>query len=921
MSESKWDIQLSTTEKNKIVELNLRQNNQNSEIVRVQLIKKMIPYDLTALKVFFVTHFNGKDNLKIPIQKAATIIDAKEGIFEFVFDQDCMQRPGRQEAYFEIYDFDKYLDTTQNFTYEIVSSSRQMKADFTPWIGTWVAAEEMLDEGTAKVLNDKTEKLELEKANVVDVDEQLRQQRQDTDNKLEKKTDNLLFVAMTEDLQRQIESTQAGMIGSYNSEEELKLAHPNGAKGYAIVWLIESGDKKPYMYTYKNGGWVKGGPANPNVLPDNSIQTVKYQNKSITAGKTNFMIDSDNLFNRDMLVENHMWLNDARTGTPNTNYSYLPEINIKSGQSICLNDSNNNLIPIRYVAAFDSVGSLLKNSGGQNFNGVYTAGSGVYKIVISILNNYVPRQLMLSYGTTPKKFKPFEINFDNNVVLSEKMKEDITNNLITPKYLLESLEGFVNQIDKASKIESKYISGYNVDGSPGPDMLNSNDTDIYKIKYPDVEKGKIRIFFKNVGKGQQVFLTDENDKYITMSNVNNFPTWNRKGWTIKPLENYFEIDLEDVSKEERYVYVCIFKRDSEMMYAGIDGKTYLNQLLFSTEETDTEILLPDFYPVVANNDAYIYFDQALHSEKVKSCYLNTPMWSNKNNSGTFNTSIKTDQNEIREVSAQLNNKTIKNITNIISVPENAGSNQTKKVLIVGESTTDTEKSIDYIPEVRKRFENDGMKVELVGTRGIGLDKHEGRSGWGVGALRFLESRGSVQNPFYNPVKKDFDFGYYLLQNPDAANLDYFILRFGINDPNRFVEELTTSSFVDHYNFIRNDVLKHNSKVKFIFEVTMSMARTPKSITHGSRREIMKRNKKILETYQGREPEGIYVSSAYLNVDPINDYPTREVPINIYSDKQELEVIDATHPAKSGQQKQADVTYWMLKYIAWKEEIQ
>ncbi|MGL4645493.1 MAG: BppU family phage baseplate upper protein, partial [Vagococcus fluvialis] len=250
MTEPKWELTLSTTEKNNIGLIKPRKNNENSEVMKVKLIKNSKPYDLTALKVFFVTHFSGRNNLKVPVQKEATVINAEEGIFEFTLDEDCMQKVGRQEAYFEIYDYDKFLDATQSFTYEIISSSRQMKADFTPYITTWEEAEKMLDEGTAKVLNDKTEKLELQKANVVDVNEQLRKQRQETDNKLEKKTDNETFVAITADMQRQIKNTQSGMVGEYNSESELRAAYPNGAKGYAVVWHTESGTKVGYSYTY-----------------------------------------------------------------------------------------------------------------------------------------------------------------------------------------------------------------------------------------------------------------------------------------------------------------------------------------------------------------------------------------------------------------------------------------------------------------------------------------------------------------------------------------------------------------------------------------------------------------------------------------------------------------------------------------------
>ncbi|WNF91363.1 BppU family phage baseplate upper protein [Vagococcus fluvialis] len=99
--------------------------------------------------------------------------------------------------------------------------------------------------------------------------------KQETDNKLEKKTNNDTFVAITSDMQRQIESTQSGMLGIYNSEAELNASYPNGEKGYAIVWFNENGQKVGYTYTYKNNKWAKGnvwngiGLARDSVAPSN----------------------------------------------------------------------------------------------------------------------------------------------------------------------------------------------------------------------------------------------------------------------------------------------------------------------------------------------------------------------------------------------------------------------------------------------------------------------------------------------------------------------------------------------------------------------------------------------------------------------------------------------------------------------------
>ena len=116
---SKWAGTLSTTEPyNHLGLLKVRQGNENSEIFEFNIIENGLPYDLSGYRVFFCTHFDPY----ISVEKNAEIIDAKKGVIRFVMDDDCMQKTGQQEGYFEIYKEDVFLDATQNFTYTIQTS-------------------------------------------------------------------------------------------------------------------------------------------------------------------------------------------------------------------------------------------------------------------------------------------------------------------------------------------------------------------------------------------------------------------------------------------------------------------------------------------------------------------------------------------------------------------------------------------------------------------------------------------------------------------------------------------------------------------------------------------------------------------------------------------------------------------------------
>lgn len=274
MTEEKWLATLSTTEPyNNIGLIKLRRNNENSEVMRVRLTKNSKLYDLTALKVFFVTHFIGKDSLNVPVQKEATIINAKEGIVEFIFDQDCMQKVGRQEAYFEIYDYDKFLDATQNFTYEIISSSRDVKADFSPYIETWEILEKLLGDKPVFALQQQIEELKLKKVETFYFEEVISDIVKDLANKADNNstTEELKKKANKEDvsnqiieLEKQIANAQSGIIGVYKTETELKDAHPGGKKGFAIV--LKADGTQDYAYTWNGKEWKRGWPVSENQM-------------------------------------------------------------------------------------------------------------------------------------------------------------------------------------------------------------------------------------------------------------------------------------------------------------------------------------------------------------------------------------------------------------------------------------------------------------------------------------------------------------------------------------------------------------------------------------------------------------------------------------------------------------------------------
>lgn len=99
------------------------------------------------------------------------------------------------------------------------------------------------------------------------------------------------------------------------------------------------------------------------------------------------------------------------------------------------------------------------------------------------------------------------------------------------------------------------------------------------------------------------------------------------------------------------------------------------------------------------------------------------------------------------------------------------------VLLLGDSTIEQ----GYIgQDLINEFTSRGKTVTLLGTRGSGSNKNEGRSGWSARRYCSVESSGGVTNPFYNPTTQAFDFSYYM-GNQGYASVDFVVIQLGIND--------------------------------------------------------------------------------------------------------------------------------------------
>ncbi|HBI1771296.1 TPA: phage baseplate upper protein [Enterococcus faecalis] len=145
----KWQATLSTNEPyNYVGIINVRQGNKNTEKLEVNIVENALPLDLTNCKVFFESVISNK----YPIQRPATVIDARSGIIQYTFDEYSMQSLHRQEAYFTIYNGEELIGSTQNFSYFVIKAASKTEGEMWSY---WQSIEDLIADMTAFINENK----------------------------------------------------------------------------------------------------------------------------------------------------------------------------------------------------------------------------------------------------------------------------------------------------------------------------------------------------------------------------------------------------------------------------------------------------------------------------------------------------------------------------------------------------------------------------------------------------------------------------------------------------------------------------------------------------------------------------------------------------------------------------------------------
>ena len=385
--------------------------------------------------------------------------------------------------------------------------------------------------------------------------------------------------------------------------------------------------------------------------------------------------------------------------------------------------------------------------------------------------------------------------------------------------------------------------------------------------------------------------------------------------------NYPNTEVISIQKDDIEISLLInWKKVKDNWFELPMKSTLLSKFVIEEKstneiETNIEIITPSKVCVTTGRELNIYYDNIIRYssvDKVNSFEI-VGFDTNYNDKASC---VFTDSNENWNITAKLSNidrsKLNTKTININNVKSTVGSGLTKKVLFIGDSMT---ASGVYVSEIVNLFSTDVMNIELLGTRGSGVAKHEGRSGWR--AYEYVNNSVGVygdivSNAFFNTATSKFDFSYYM-QQQGYTNVDYVFINLGTNDISRDNHN-TPEEIVTFFDYMINSIKSFNSNIKigiWLMPMPCQMENRQRTVKD----KFLGLTKKLIEHYDNREDENLFLVPVYLNVDPLNDFNTTTTQISNRNPKTMTICSDHIHPSNIGYYKIADVIYGYIKYFS------
>ena len=593
-----------------------------------------------------------------------------------------------------------------------------------------------------------------------------------------------------------------------------------------------------------------------------------------------------NLFNMETVTPDG-YMNKNGTQYGNTTYAISDYIRVEEGTQYRARR-------IRFITAFDADKNVISSEGTDSQTSLITPGTNVRFLRISIYTEDIDT-LQFEKGSVDTVYEPYRRSISPNIVLSPTSIDGFDYPFLTPTR---------NLFDKSSSQLGKYQSNTS-------DNTSSNS--LYALSnLIEVEEGEI------YSSSPLRFLTafDANGSILSAEgvDVNNTVTYT-PGVGVRFVKISLLAERIDSFQfergETRTPYVEFGYEFNDKIFQELelvrDSVFWVPPKLYTTEGTETSIYFAGLTDLPLGQYEFDITDNIEGRHQQERWLLDQV--STGENKATLRIFAK-GRARYRLVES----------TKVVRVGSSAGSGQTPKVLMIGDSLVNagiiTQTVID-------NASGDAMGVELLGTRGSGSNRHEGRGGWTFAKYATDYTGGTYgANPFW--IGGAVDFGQYLTDNSISAP-DFVLFNLGTNETTSVSGDddsyAAASSGLGHAQTIIDSIHEYDPNIKIgLMTVHPPAGQDGCGSSYGAnysyRRALRNKliwNKELVATYGDREDDNIFIVPSGCNYDNVNNCAkSASAPINARSSVTIQRSNDAVHPGSEGYQQFGDAVWAFLK---------
>lgn len=478
------------------------------------------------------------------------------------------------------------------------------------------------------------------------------------------------------------------------------------------------------------------------------------------------------------------------------------------------------------------------------------------------------------------------------------------------KFKVKARETAVTQIsvmlaekDKNGTFVSRAILNVNVEPGQEKDIIwqldevitNSNNTNYYFgyscdaliDKYGSINASNQQIPEEEISSsGEVTYCVDG----TVRTDFSRFSGITGQGGVPKPVYSFIPVQVGQVKATFKLADDVV-----EKILAMID----VEEELF----TNTELVLPSTIYGYVGQNMQIYF-RNISAYSLDDVYVQVTGKGKQYTDRWEYTPVSAENFELK-IDLYSKNWNLLSSSTFNVVIKDSTSKNSARALVIGDSTvaagTETQTMVT-LSESDELFD-----LTLLGTRGSGENKHEGRGGWTANSYVNSSELNDMTNAFLNPSTQKFDFEYYMTsQSYDTEGVDVVFIQLGINDifgRNNSNLQAGIDIFLENMEYMINDILSYDSDIKIVINLIIPCDQNQNSFSDtygtsqtvwGYMRNMYKANAQLLEKFA--KNQNVYLSWYNAALDAVNNQGGN------------------VHPAQKGYEQLGTQMYYYLKSI-------